>query len=173
MRNLVRHLGSFIAPLVMCFGLPYLIVRYESWVFTRPMVVPPLALRFFGGLLALGGLALLAAIIRLFIRIGRGTIMPWDPSRHMVTAGFYGRMRNPMISSILVVQVGEALLFASNGIGFLALLFFAVNHVYFILSEEPGLEKRFGEQYREYKRNVPRWIPRLKPWKPRDENLLN
>ena len=35
-----------------------------------------------------------------------------------------------------------------------------------ITSEEPGLEKRFGAEYVEYKRNVPRWIPRLKPWRP-------
>jgi protein-S-isoprenylcysteine O-methyltransferase Ste14 len=49
-------------------------------------------------------------------------------------------------------------------LGLIAFLFFAINHVYFILSEEPGLEKRFGQEYLEYKKNVPRWIPRLKPW---------
>lgn len=170
MKLILRHLSSFIAPAVMCFVLPFLIVRYESWGFTRPLILAPLALRALGGALALGGLALLVATIRLFIRAGRGTIMPWDPSRRMVTAGLYGRVRNLMIASILAVQVGEALLFASNGTGLLALLFFAINHVYFILSEEPGLEKRFGEPYREYKRNVPRWIPRWKAWKPEEKD---
>jgi protein-S-isoprenylcysteine O-methyltransferase Ste14 len=47
-----------------------------------------------------------------------------------------------------------------------AILVFIINTVYFIFSEEPGLQKRFGEEYVEYKKNVPRWIPRLKPWKP-------
>src|SRR5215813_7983567 len=46
-----------------------------------------------------------------------------------------------------------------------ALLFFAVNNTYFILSEEPGLERRLGDSFRRYKANVPRWIPRSKPWK--------
>jgi protein-S-isoprenylcysteine O-methyltransferase Ste14 len=32
------------------------------------------------------------------------------------------------------------------------------------LLEEPGLVKRFGEDYLSYKRNVPRWIPRWTPW---------
>ncbi len=166
MKNILRHLSSLIAPLVMGFVLPYLIVRYESWGFTRPLIVPPLGLRIFGGLAALGGLVLLAAVIRLFIRTGQGTIMPWDPSRRIVTAGLYAHVRNPMISSVLLMQAGAALLFASGGIALLALLFFAVNWLYFIFSEEPGLEKRFGEAYREYKKNVPRWIPRLKPWRP-------
>jgi protein-S-isoprenylcysteine O-methyltransferase Ste14 len=43
-------------------------------------------------------------------------------------------------------------------------VFIAINHVYFVLSEEPGLEARFGDAYRRYKANVPRWIPTLKPW---------
>jgi protein-S-isoprenylcysteine O-methyltransferase Ste14 len=34
----------------------------------------------------------------------------------------------------------------------------------FVLVEEPGLERRFGDSYRAYKANVPRWIPRLTPW---------
>jgi protein-S-isoprenylcysteine O-methyltransferase Ste14 len=71
-----------------------------------------------------------------------------------------------MILSVMTIQVGEATLFASKGIALLAVLFFVINTLYFITSEEPGLEKRFGEEYNEYKRNVPRWIPRLKPWKP-------
>ena len=171
MKNILRHLSSFIAPVVMCFVLPFFIVRYESWDFTRPLIVPPLALRVLGGLLALGGLALLAAVIRLFIRIGKGTIMPWDPSRHMITAGLYGHTRNPMISSVLVVMLGEALLFASQGIGLLALIFFVINTLYFIFSEEPGLEKRFGAEYREYRRNVPRWVPRLKAWTPGQKKI--
>jgi len=43
-------------------------------------------------------------------------------------------------------------------------VFVAINCVYFLLYEEPGLERRFGEEYLSYKRNVPRWIPRRTPW---------
>jgi protein-S-isoprenylcysteine O-methyltransferase Ste14 len=70
-----------------------------------------------------------------------------------------------MITGVIGMVAGEALFFGSTAIGILATIFFAINHVYFIYSEEPGLEIRFGESYREYKRNVPRWIPRTKPYK--------
>ena len=44
-------------------------------------------------------------------------------------------------------------------------VFFTANAIYFPLSEEPGLARRFGEDYTRYKANVPRWLPRLKPWR--------
>ena len=71
-----------------------------------------------------------------------------------------------MILSLIITLVGEALFFSSYGIAALALLNFVLNSIYFVYMEEPELEKRFGEQYREYKKNVPRWIPRRKPWEP-------
>ncbi len=50
-----------------------------------------------------------------------------------------------------------------------AALFAAANMVYIPLIEEPGLARRFGDDYRLYKNNVPRWLPRLMPWKALDE----
>ena len=41
-------------------------------------------------------------------------------------------------------------------------IFIIVNDIYFVFSEEPGLEKRFGKRYRTYKEQVPRWIPKLR-----------
>jgi protein-S-isoprenylcysteine O-methyltransferase Ste14 len=58
--------------------------------------------------------------------------------------------------------VGEALIWGSALLAAWAAGFLLINHVYFILSEEPGLEERFGEDYRIYKENVPRWIPNRK-----------
>ena len=69
-----------------------------------------------------------------------------------------------MISGVLMIVLGETLIFASIQLFVLFILFFIVNHVYFVYSEEPGLVKRFGNDYILYKKNVPRWIPRLKPW---------
>lgn len=69
-----------------------------------------------------------------------------------------------MITAVAAMLLGESLFFGSWLIGVWVLLFGFINHVYFVLSEEPGLERRFGESYRAYKANVPRWIPRLRPW---------
>jgi protein-S-isoprenylcysteine O-methyltransferase Ste14 len=120
--------------------------------------------RLAGAAVFLGGLALFVWCVSLFAREGRGTIMPWDPTQRLVVRGPYRHVRNPMISSVLFMVLGQALFWGSVLTAGLAAFFFAVNHVYFVYSEEPGLEKRFGESYREYKANVPRWWPGLKAW---------
>lgn len=119
-----------------------------------------------GGIFMGLGLILLVLTIRMFVQIGRGTLAPWDPTRKLITGSLYAYVRNPMISGVLIILVGQAILFASLNIALWAALFFTGNYLYFILSEEPGLEKRFGDEYREYKKQVPRWWPRLKPWRP-------
>jgi protein-S-isoprenylcysteine O-methyltransferase Ste14 len=101
----------------------------------------------------------------MFIRFGRGTIAPWNPTRKLVVSGLYLHVRNPMIIGVLTALLGESLIFHSVQIFTWLIAFFIINNIYFVLSEEPGLTKRFGEEYLEYKRNVPRWIPRLRPWK--------
>jgi protein-S-isoprenylcysteine O-methyltransferase Ste14 len=122
-------------------------------------------------LLVLTGVALIALgfalwvwTVRLFMRIGKGTLAPWDPTRQLVVEGPYRRVRNPMITAVLAVLLGEAALFGSPALLTWAALFLAINWTYFVLVEEPGLERRFGDDYRAYRRNVPRWIPRRTPW---------
>jgi protein-S-isoprenylcysteine O-methyltransferase Ste14 len=166
MKNTLRHLISLIAPIVLCVVFPYLIVWFE-----HQSVVPSLtsstSLLIVGLVIGFIGLVLLITTIRMFILIGNGTIMPWDPTKKLIIVSLYCYVRNPMILSIIIIQVGEAIQFASYGIAVLAFANFVLNTVYFIFSEEPGLEKRFGAEYVVYKKNVPRWIPRLKPWQPK------
>ena len=59
---------------------------------------------------------------------------------------------------------GESLILGSWPVAGWMLGFFLLNSLYFVLVEEPGLERRLGEDYRRYKANVPRWIPRRTPW---------
>jgi protein-S-isoprenylcysteine O-methyltransferase Ste14 len=117
-----------------------------------------------GALLIAAGLSLWVWTVRLFARIGRGTLAPWDPTQRLVVEGPYRHVRNPMITAVLAVLAGEGLAFGSAGILFWAAAFLAINWTYFVLSEEPGLERRFGAEYRDYKANVPRWLPRRTPW---------
>jgi protein-S-isoprenylcysteine O-methyltransferase Ste14 len=120
------------------------------------------------GLVLIGaGLALWVWTVRLFARIGEGTLAPWDATRRLVVAGPYRHVRNPMITAVVAVLAGEAALFGSVGVLIWAAAFFVVNHLYFLLSEERGLERRFGEEYRLYRLNVPRWVPRRTAWTPR------
>jgi protein-S-isoprenylcysteine O-methyltransferase Ste14 len=71
-----------------------------------------------------------------------------------------------MITGVFCILAGESAIFGSWRLLVWFFIFVLVNLIYMPLSEEPGLEKRFGEEYLLYKKHVPRWIPRLKPWKP-------
>jgi protein-S-isoprenylcysteine O-methyltransferase Ste14 len=68
-----------------------------------------------------------------------------------------------MIAGVAAMLAGEALVFGSWLLALWTAIFVAINHGYFVLSEEPGLEHRFGASYRAYKASVPRWIPRAAP----------
>jgi protein-S-isoprenylcysteine O-methyltransferase Ste14 len=110
------------------------------------------------------GLALMVRTVGLFLRRGKGTPAPWNPPRRLVVEGVYRRVRNPMITGVICVLLAEALLFRSLPLALWAAVFVAANTIYIPVFEEPGLERRFGAAYRTYKANVPRWIPRLRPW---------
>lgn len=78
MKNVLRHLSSFIAPVVMCLVLPYLIIWFEHRSLIPP-VTPLTGLFIIGLMVSLVGLVLFMATVGRFIMIGNGTIMPWDP----------------------------------------------------------------------------------------------
>ena len=133
-----------------------------GWGLSGVAVALPVLL---GAALIAAGFALWAWTVRLFSRIGKGTLAPWDPTSRLVVEGPYRHARNPMISGVVAVLLGEAALFGSLALVVWAAVFFALNHSYFLLFEEPGLERRFGDEYRRYKQGVPRWIPRRTPWR--------
>jgi protein-S-isoprenylcysteine O-methyltransferase Ste14 len=149
-----RHaLAIILLPGTVTLVVPALLLGDDAELGPWPAVVA-------GAALILAGLALWAWTVWLFARIGRGTLAPWDPTRNLVVEGPYRHVRNPMISAVAAVLLGEAVVFASAALGIWFAVFLAINTAYFVLSEEPGLEHRFGDEYREYKRTVPRWVPR-------------
>jgi protein-S-isoprenylcysteine O-methyltransferase Ste14 len=117
-----------------------------------------------GAALLIVGLALFYRTVSLFAAVGRGTLAPWDPTRRLVVLGPYRHVRNPMITGVLSVLLGEGLVLGSVSILVAGGILFAVNAIYIPLVEERGLIARFGDDYLQYKRNVPRWIPRRRPW---------
>ncbi len=117
-----------------------------------------------GILSAVTGLFFAVWTVRLFLTAGEGTPAPWDPPKRLVVRGPYRHVRNPMITSVLLMLGAESLLFGSWHLAGWMLVFFLINTIYFSLVEEPGLERRFDENYRRYKANVPRWIPNWRPW---------
>ena len=110
------------------------------------------------------GLALAVWTVRLFRTVGEGTPAPWAPPKRLVVRGPYRHVRNPMITSVLLMLGAESLFFGSWHLAGWMLVFLLGNAVYFPLVEERALERRFGDAYRLYKANVPRWIPSWRSW---------
>lgn len=116
------------------------------------------------GMLLGSGFFLMVWTMRLFSQVGKGSPAPWDPIDRLITSGPYAYMRNPMLTGVFMVLLAEVLFFQSMELGIYFFLFFLANVLYFSFSEEPALEKRYGNAYREYKVNVPRFIPRARAW---------
>ena len=148
--------------------IPLMLLRGSNaiqlgWGLPSPWHLLPIA----GGLVCIGaGLRLLITTIVLFATRGHGTLAPWNPPAHLVVQGIYRRVRNPMITGVLSMLLGESLVFGSRSLLIWFLLVLGVNLTYLPLVEEPSLVRRFGDQYRLYRAHVPRWIPRRHPWTP-------
>jgi protein-S-isoprenylcysteine O-methyltransferase Ste14 len=119
-----------------------------------------------GGALIALGLCWFAGSLRRFAAEGQGTLAPWDPPRRLVVTGLYRYVRNPMITGVCLVLLGEAALLLSRPHLTWALAFIGTNALVIPLVEEPRLRRRFGAEYQAYCQAVPRLIPRVRPWQP-------
>ena len=164
---LIRHLLAIAAlPFVVAVLVPMWVARRNHVVLAPGTTLLQLLAQIAGVSLLLIGLSLFLSSLRRFVTEGKGTLAPWDPPRQLVIRGLYRHVRNPMISGVLFVVFGEALILLSEPHALWALTFLLLNVVYIPLFEEPQLRRRFGEPYVEYCRHVPRFVPRLRPWEP-------
>ena len=167
--SVLRHARSIIfLPGIVTIIVPvFLLWATDSlnigWSLPKPVSFAPSII----GLLFIGtGLILWIWSVGLFGTVGQGTLAPWDPPQKLVIRGSYRYVRNPMITGAICILLGETLLLGSAWLLAWFILFLAINIIYIPFFEEPGLERRFGHDYLVYKQHVPRWIPRIKPWKP-------
>jgi protein-S-isoprenylcysteine O-methyltransferase Ste14 len=164
---LLRHLLSVAAlPFMVSVVIPIWLARRNPVRLGLAADVRMMLLQLLGvGVLGIG-LVLFASSLRRFATEGEGTLAPWDPPRRLVLRGPYRYVRNPMISGVILILCAEALLLLSRAHFMWALTFLAINAIYIPLFEEPQLAGRFGEEYDEYRRHVPRFFPRLRAWGP-------
>ena len=151
---------------IISFSLPALVLIVVPLWIEHDFSIKHVYMFVIGAACMAAGLCVMILTISMFIKIGRGTLAPWSPTRKLVIAGLYAHVRNPMIMGVFVVLIGEAVAFESLTILLWSGLFIVINTIYFIVYEEPNLVQRFGDEYVEYRNNVPRWIPRLTPFRP-------
>jgi protein-S-isoprenylcysteine O-methyltransferase Ste14 len=149
---------------------PGVVVGLIPWLLTRWQVREPLPywapMRVLGGLLLVAGLiALVGAFVR-FVVEGFGTPAPVAAPERLVVGGVYRYVRNPMYVAVLAAIVGQALLLGRLGLLLYAGAAWLIVAAFVRWYEEPTLARRFGADYEAYRRAVPAWWPRLRPWKP-------
>ncbi|MFL6032682.1 MAG: methyltransferase family protein [Rubrobacteraceae bacterium] len=118
-------------------------------------------------LLAAGLFALVQAFVR-FVVEGLGTPAPIAAPERLVVGGLYRYVRNPMYVAVLSVIVGQALILGQLVLLPYAAAFWVITAAFVRWYEEPALTRRFGADYEAYRRAVPAWRPRLRPWEPRE-----
>ena len=166
MRKTSAILGSalffVVAPCLAAGLIPWWISR---WELRAPLFEAPFT-RAIGAFLILAGVPGIVDSFRRFALEGLGTPAPIAPPVKLVVTGLYRYVRNPMYVAVIGIILGQALLFADWRLLIYATLFWLACHAFVVVYEEPTLRRTFGATYAAFCANVPRWIPRLSPWRP-------
>jgi protein-S-isoprenylcysteine O-methyltransferase Ste14 len=158
-------IGSFIFLLVA----PGTVAGYLPWLLTRWRFAGHFGdssvLRGAGAfLLLLGGAALLECFFR-FAWTGFGTPAPVLPTRRLVVSGLYRHVRNPMYVAVASLIFGQVLWFGQKPLLLYGGTVWLAFHLFVLAYEEPTLRRQFPQDYPRYLSAVPRWLPRLRPWR--------
>lgn len=116
-------------------------------------------------LIAIGVLSVVESFARFVLR-GHGTPAPVAPPKDLVISGQYRHVRNPMYVALVAIVVGQALWLGSSGLALYAVVLLVLFHLRVVAYEEPQLVKLFGVEFATYRQAVPRWLPRVSPWRP-------
>ncbi|MET0272066.1 MAG: isoprenylcysteine carboxylmethyltransferase family protein [Phenylobacterium sp.] len=152
---------NLIVPGTFAVYLPYLLTHWRL----EPPLLGLEGVRWLGGAMIVAGVAVVLEAQGRFVWNGLGTPAPIAPPQKLVVQGFYRFVRNPMYVAVVALTLGQGLLFASPAMLAYAAILLVGFHLFVRLYEEPTLGKKFPADYPEFVANVPRWLPRLSPWK--------
>jgi len=148
---------------------PGTVAGYVPWRIGRWRVHPSFfgftVLRVTGGLLMTAGAAILIEAFLRFALKGLGTPAPIFPTRHLMVTGSYRYVRNPMYVAVVFCILGQGLIFGDMRVFVYGLCVWFVAHLFVLIYEEPTLRRTFPADYAVFSAHVPRWIPRLAPWR--------
>jgi protein-S-isoprenylcysteine O-methyltransferase Ste14 len=148
-----------VAPGIVAGLVPWLLTGWDS-------SGPPAWLAVLGAALVVAGAGVLLHAFARFVVEGRGTPAPVAPTERLVVGGLYRHVRNPMYVAVGATIVGQALLLGRPWLLAYAAAFWLVVAAFVSGYEEPTLAARYGDEYAAYRRAVPAWWPRLRPWRP-------
>ena len=153
----LRTLAWLILPLTFIVAVPAWLRHVVHEAGPSPWGIA----QWVGAWLIANGAGLMGWCVYLFVVAGQDTPVPWDPPKRFVLSGPYRFVRNPMALGALMLLAGQALIFESRTGWAYAVAVGCAVWAFIRFIEEPQLRHRFGQNYTDYCRRVPRWIPRL------------
>lgn len=164
-----RKFGAVLGSLLFLVIAPGGLAGLMPWWISRWQMQTPFAgygpVRVIGALFILAGLPVVLDSFARFALQGFGTPAPVFPTRRLVVQGLFRFVRNPMYVGVTSLILGQALLFGDWRLFAYAAGFWLCCHMFVVGYEEPTLRSSFGAEYDAYCTNVPRWLPRLRPWR--------
>jgi protein-S-isoprenylcysteine O-methyltransferase Ste14 len=166
MRRSVAATGS-----AVFFALaPGVVAGLVPWWLTRWRMGAPLGhwvpVRLLGIAFVVAGAAVLVHAFARFTVEGLGTPAPVAPTAHLVVGGLYRYVRNPMYLAVVATIAGQAMLLWQPVLWQYAAIVATACVLFVAGYEQPALRRQFGGRYDAYRRAVPAWWPRLRPWRP-------
>jgi len=138
-----------VTVVVLCAGWVLMQLRALDRIFGMAspawLILPGIALLLAGGSVVLWCAALLST--------------PGIVPTEFVAFGPFRYVRNPMALGAVAMICGLGFFCRSISIVIFSAIFLFAMHGFVVVVEEPGLEKRFGQSYLQYRRAVNRWIP--------------
>ncbi len=160
-----RTVMLMIAGVFLLGLLPGAIVHFSP-LLDRQFGLPSLA---FGAVNIILGCGLVVAglllgwwAIYVQFTIGRGTPVPVMATQQLIIQRPYSYCRNPMALGAILAYLGIAILTGSISALAIVLTLTALLLVYIRSLEEKEMVLRFGEAYREYRKQTPFIIPRFR-----------
>lgn len=165
----MKRLPAIVGTGLFLLLAPGTVAGLVPWWITRWRMQSPLlgfsGFRVIGALMIAAGIAIVLDSFARFALQGLGTPAPVLPTRHLVVSGLYQYVRNPIYVGVLWVVLGQGMLLGDGRLLVYGVLLWLGFHVFIVGYEEPTLRISFGSEYEAFRRNVPRWIPRLSPWR--------
>lgn len=159
----LKRIWTIFFPLIFITAFYYLSIAIDNYINLPKM---PINLNFLGFIFISVGIILILSVFYLFDVIGEGTPVPKQitskfATKKLVVKGPFKYTRNPMAIGFFLIFIGIAFIRRSYAMFFLTAVMVVIGHLFIVHVEEKDMEKRFGKDYLQYKKKVPRWLPRI------------